>query len=454
MISFFSRLFGKKKDYAAQRGDMQSSDVKDRMALAKGKNTKAEILYYLAVNDPEEKVRAAVVKNNSLPMKVAPVVAKDKSENVRFVLAERLCKILPDAGQDKHSQLYAHVAQAMATLALDEVLKIRKALSSALKDSVYAPPDVVKQLAMDVQREVAEPILRHCTALSDEDILEIIQEHPDPWAVRTIADRFEVTESVSHAVITKNDRPAGEVLLNNENALISAQTFSIIVERAKEFEEWQRPLAVRKKLPKSLVDVLAGFASEAVRAILEARNDFAEDELEKVVDTFERRMDFANDKTDDAQRDETPLEKAQRLNKDGRLDDEAITDAIGMRDTEFIYCALAVLANTNYKMAEKICDMKAPKPIIALVWKAGLSMRTALSIQKDFVQVPPKELIYPRGGTDFPLSKKDLNWQLDFLGCAKNKIKIIRGFRGKNQLRHYLINAVIRCINQTIGITR
>ena len=33
--------------------------------------------------------------------------------------------------------------------------------------------------------------------------------------------------------------------------------------------------------------------------------------------------------------------------------------------------------------------------------------------------VPPKELIYPRDGTDYPLSQDDIDWQLEFLGLKK-----------------------------------
>jgi hypothetical protein len=43
-------------------------------------------------------------------------------------------------------------------------------------------------------------------------------------------------------------------------------------------------------------------------------------------------------------------------------------------------------------------------------------MRIALQMQKELAQVPPTELIYPRGGTDYPLDKKELEWQLEFLG--------------------------------------
>jgi hypothetical protein len=60
--------------------------------------------------------------------------------------------------------------------------------------------------------------------------------------------------------------------------------------------------------------------------------------------------------------------------------------------------------------------LKAPKPIVAVCWRAGLSMRFALLLQQQLGQVQPTELLYPRGGTDYPLTKDELLWQLNFLG--------------------------------------
>ncbi len=41
-----------------------------------------------------------------------------------------------------------------------ELLKIRKALASTLKDHAYTPPKVAGQLARDVEREVSESTVR------------------------------------------------------------------------------------------------------------------------------------------------------------------------------------------------------------------------------------------------------------------------------------------------------
>ncbi|MCD8571123.1 MAG: hypothetical protein LRY76_06320 [Alphaproteobacteria bacterium] len=136
-----------RKGYKAQTDDLKSADIKRRMTLATDDQTSKEILYYLAEKDPSPKVRKAVAQNASIPLHVTPILATDREADVRLALAKRLVELLPDLTDDKHSQLYAYAVQALGTLALDEVLKIRIALSSTLKDHAHTPPKIAGQLA-------------------------------------------------------------------------------------------------------------------------------------------------------------------------------------------------------------------------------------------------------------------------------------------------------------------
>lgn len=104
------------------------------------------------------------------------------------------------------------------------------------------------------------------------------------------------------------------------------------------------------------------------------------------------------------------------MKKENRLNEEALSDALAMRDRVFVVSALAEMAGTSIEKITKIMEMRAPKPIVALSWKAGLSMRFALKLQQDLVHIKPGDLVYPRGGTDYPFTDQELNWQLEFLG--------------------------------------
>lgn len=416
MGRMFSKYFVKKpKSYAEQRESLKSANVKERMTLAKNSKTNKEILYYLAEKDPEAKVRKAVAENLSMPVQVSPVLAGDSDKDVRLALAKRLFALLPDVSQDEQSQLYAFVVQALGTLALDEVLKIRVALSSTLKDHAHTPPKIAGQLARDVEQEVSEPVLRFCAALSDEDLLDILRGHPASWVIEAIASRGEVSEEISEAVIESKDKHGGAELIGNDGAQITEGLLHTIVQMARNLPEWQKPMAVRKSLPMSIAKELAEFVDASVRELLYQRGDFDESMTEEIAAVFRRRVDFA-----DEVEDETPHQRLRRLIGEGKLTEETISDALAMRDREFAAAALGHMVKATPEKILTIFDMKAAKPVVALAWYAGLTMRMALLLQKEAAHVNPKEIIYPKGGTDYPLSGDDMEWQLEFLGLKKS----------------------------------
>lgn len=384
-----------------------------RLMLARNPKTAQEVLYFMAESDPSARVRRAVAKNTSTPVHASLILAGDKSVDVRLALAGRLVDLLPGLSHDKHSQLYAYVVQALGTLALDEVLKVRKALSSTLKDHAHAPPKVAGQLARDVERVVAEPILRFCAALSDDDLLDILKEHPAGWAVEAVAKRDKVSAPVSQAVIETNHVPAGTALIRNDGADIHSNLLQTIVSRAREYPEWHEPLATRKELPPSMAMALAEFVDDKVRALLQKRADFDEKTSAEIAAVVRRRIDYEEQEQTSA---DTPAQRVNRMVREGSLNEGAIADALAMRDREFVTVALASMTRSSASDIHKVFQMRAAKPIIAMAWKAGLSMRMALRLQQDIAQIPPKELIYPKGGTDYPLTREEIQWQLEFLG--------------------------------------
>ena len=414
-MSFLQNLFGKQKRYDRQKTLVRSENTADRLKLAKSKSTQPELLYYLAQNDPDAAVRREVAKNKSTPVHASSVLARDKDIDVRLALSERLIKLLPNLSKDKQSQLYAFAIQALGTLALDEVLKIRIALSSALKEHAHAPPKVVGQLARDIEREVSEPILRFCLALSDDDLLDILQNHPGDWALEAVAGRQNVSENVSRAIIGRFNESAGLALLKNKNALIAIDTLSSIVEQSKTMKSWQKPIAIRKNLPKHLALELAEFVDEAVRHLLMERTDFDKATLEEITHVVHRRLDFI----DTVETTKISVEeRVRQMIKDKTLNEESLSDALVVSDKELALVSFAALARTSRANMEKIVSLNKPKPIIAACWKAGLSMRTCLRLQKELAHVPSSEIIYPRGGTDYPLDDAEIKFQLKFFDLA------------------------------------
>ena len=401
------------KRYEIEKKQASSKHVKDRLTLAKNDKTHQEILYYLAEKDPDDTVRKAVAENPSTPLQAGQGLAKDNHPDVRLALATRLVSLLPHLNEDTHSQIYAYIVQALSTLALDEVLKIRIALSSTLKDIAQTPPKVANTLARDIEKEVAAPILKYCAALSDNDLIDILKGHPESWAIQAVANRETVSQEVSSAVIETSDPEAGALLMQNQGAIITQIVIEAIIEKAKKIPEWQEPLAKRPSLPPEIAKELASFAHDSVKNILTQRDDFDHEVSDEISKVFERLLELANEnEIDPADMDK----KLKELEKNGRLNEDTLLDYLGMRNRDMTIAILAKLVGTTTENIKRIVDMQAAKPIIAISWKAGLSMRAALQLEKNLAFVDPKSLIYPRDGTEYPFQEDELEWQLEFLG--------------------------------------
>jgi uncharacterized protein (DUF2336 family) len=409
-MKLLEKIFPPKKQKLSddiERALAEKGLERQRRALAENEQTSQEILYFLAEKDDSVKVRRAVAGNPSTPLQAAPILAKDADSDVRLILARRLVKVLPDLSQDRYSQLYAFAVQSLGLLALDEVLKIRRALTETLKDHAHTPPSIAAQLARDLEREVSEPILRFCAALGDDDIVDILKSHPAGWAAEAVANRKTLSPRVSQAVIDTGNPRAGSILLSNAGAEIDLPLLEAIVERAREYPEWHKPLATRKALPPLMAMKLSAYVDGAVKKILLERSDLDAVTIGEITAIVKRRAAYEAQAGDKAQ-EQDAYTRAQAFQREHGITEDSLGDAIAMRDDAFVVACLALCAQTTPENVQKIFDVRAPKSICALSWKAGFSMRFALRLQQTLGRVPPSSLIYPRYGTDYPFPEEDM----------------------------------------------
>ncbi len=411
MLGFLKKIFADEPvSYEVQKRKLDSGEPQQLLELARSEKTLPEILYLLASNQSDD-VRGAVAGNKSTPVHAASIIARDKNADVRLALASRVAGLLPSLTGPEHAQLYGFAVQALGTLVQDEVTQVRKALSDALRDYAKAPPDIVALLARDVEREVAEPILRFCVALADEELLDILSNHPASWVVNTIAERKYINETLANAIIDINDIPAISTLLKNPVAVIEPEKLSEIIERAREYPEWHRPIALRRELSAQLAHRLSGFVDKAILSVLEKRSDFDPETRQAVADIVKRRIAFSSETAT-----EEAAARVERYAREKRLTPEAIQDAMMWHDAEFATLAIAYLSAIHPQVLRRMIETRKPKPVIAFCRKANLPVRMAVDVQRYLAKVPVKEIMYAKQGTDYPLTEDEVKWQLEFFG--------------------------------------
>ncbi len=58
--------------------------------------------------------------------------------------------------------------------------------------------------------------------------------------------------------------------------------------------------------------------------------------------------------------------------------------------------------------------MRSPKGIVAICWKANLSMELAVRLQHNIGSIAPGATLKSENSPDYPLSEAEMLWQIEF----------------------------------------
>lgn len=402
-------------DYETAKKIARSGSYEERTRLAADPALPPELLVFLAA-DTSESVRHALAQNPRLPSAAVRILAKDATEKVRSTVAHHVAALWPErVGHEAMAAFEPESASALAAeallwLATDEALAVRSALATAIADVAVAPPEVANMLALDAAEEVAVPILRHYAHFDDMRLIDILSHRSEAWARRAMAMRRTISGKVSASLLALGDPALTQTLLENEGASIDADAYDGLVAQAQSMAELQGVLSRRHDLPSAAALRLADFVDEQIYNALAARGDFDEATLREVVAVARRRLDWLEGGKLPA------IIRVRDMQYEGKLGDDAIRDALAWRDEEFVKLALAVKSHLYPDAVETLLKSQNPKALVALCWRAGLSARTALALQKSIGGIAPHQLIHPKGGTDFSMTETEMVWHLEFYG--------------------------------------
>lgn len=390
---------------------LEQHNEEARRALAARPDAAPEALFYLAANGSAE-TRRAVAANPGTPAQANRHLADDKDDDVRVQLARKIGQLLPNLPEDASQRMRDLTIETLERLARDAMPRVRQALAEEIKSLDCVPHRIVKAMARDVEA-VAAPILEYSPLLSDADLIEIISSAQASFALLAIARRRPLRASVSEAIATAMDVPAVAELLVNSTAQIRNQTLEKIVRHATTVKEWHLPLVLRSDLSQRAVRRLASFVSKSLIETLAAKHGLDEKTRRHLKDQMKKRVDEGVE--DPAATAVKPPDLAA-LHKKGRLDDSFVESAAESGSRQTVLQALALLARVSPDLAAKIFDSRSTKPIISLVWRAGLGMRTAFKIQTLLLKLPAHQLLPARDGVRFPMSEDEMRWHLDYFG--------------------------------------
>lgn len=380
-----------------------------------------DVLRYLAQNGAVA-TRSAVAANPTTPADANLSLANDAAETVRSVLAAKIGKLFPGMFIAEEEHLRNLAIQTLERLAADEAVRVRKVLAEEIKQLDCIPKQVICRLAQDAHSEVSSPVAEFSPLLTDDDLIELVAAAETNAVMNAVARRKGLSDKVSDAVIATQDTGVVTTLLKNVDASIRKQTLDKLVTQAAEVAEWHGPLVMRTELSPRAVKRLSAFVTTALVRTLVARNNIDEKTQALLTKRLRERRRLAQDLRPGVElnsEESDALADVEMAARSGLLNDSFVARAIEERHRETVICALARLNNINDKVVRTLLEANSAKAITALVWKAGLNMRTAYNIQTTVMRLPADQLMSARDGTEFPMTEEEMRWHLSYVGLEK-----------------------------------
>lgn len=393
--------------YENSRTLARNGGDEQRRELAARRDIRPEILYYLATDKLVE-VRREIATNIQTPRQADRLLVDDVDDEVRCELARKIARLAPHLSREEHDQVYKLTCEILDTLAHDELPRVRQIVSEEIKHSDAIPRDLVKHLARDVELVVSAPVLQYSPLLGDRELLEIIESKPVQGALAAISKRAAVRQPVADAIAERGDEDDIAALLANPSAQIREETLDSLLDTAPEKESWHEPLVERPELSLNAVRRIAKFVGMALLRILDERIDLPEEAVAAVRQAVARRID-----KEGVNGDVGAGLNADKAFKEGKINDELVQAYIDKGDHDFVTKALALKAGLPAAVVKRVISLQGAKSITALVWQAGLGMRTAIQVQLRVARVPPMDVLNAKDGTDYPLTEEELKWHAD-----------------------------------------
>ena len=258
-------------------------------------------------------------------------------------------------------------------------------LSEALSTIDRAPRQTIRKLAFHEQAQVAAPILRQSSCLSDADLLEIVKSRGQQHML-AICDRKALNEALTDALMRFGDVNVSNALARNTGARFSECGYATLVGRAEKDEGLAEKLGVRVDIPGSLLRELIGKVADVVRArFLTAQRPVARQKAQNAGTTTAGQNCPARKAIDYTQ----AQSEVVALNRTGKLNDSLVNRFAVRGEYVLVVAALALKADVKVEAIEPLLEPDRVYGLIVACKAARLTWSATTMIVRNRPNCPP-----------------------------------------------------------------
>lgn len=252
-------------------------------------------------------------------------LAREKSEHARSHLFEVMGDLFMDQARTLTTQERSLMVDILEKLITEVSRDIRARLSQRLATAPGLPRELAVLLAHD-EIDVAAPILMHCAALHQIDLIEVIHQRSRQHML-AIAMRRDLALQVSDALVDSGDVDVIRTLLENHDAQISAATLAYIVEQSKSIDDFQGPLVRRHDLPRELAVKMCYWVSAALRLFILDKFRVDANELDELIEPA-LQAEVKRARANESDPADAAMFLAKELKRKGKLSSKMMIQAL------------------------------------------------------------------------------------------------------------------------------
>jgi uncharacterized protein (DUF2336 family) len=143
-------------------------------------------------------------------------------------------------------------------------------LAERFADAEDAPVGLMRDLANHAF-EVAAPVIQRSKALDEQTLLQIVN-YKSQQHIKAVAQREEVSEALSDAIVKFGDDHALDALMRNEGAEVSRTSMEAAVDRARRNTVLHESVVMRRDLPLDLLNEMYFTVETRLRDQIMQRN--------------------------------------------------------------------------------------------------------------------------------------------------------------------------------------
>lgn len=295
-------------------------------------------------------------------------LAREGSSEKRRELLRQITDVFlaaPEQRNENESVLFDEIVGAVAA---DLETQVRVELARKVAESNAPLSRTARRLAMDTI-EVARPVIERSHALSETDILDVIQQKSQDHML-AVTKRPDIGEKVSSALVAKGEDRVVASLLENRTARMNRETYQAVATRAETRPVLHAPFVRNQHVPLDLLNnVYLHVEGGLRREIMRKFHGVSPAELEAALETSRNHLSSAYGALPDDY--QLARDHVDALDKRGSLKPPVLVQLLRENRRTAFYIAFAKLVDVDFDLARRLVEGKDIDALAMLCRGAG-----------------------------------------------------------------------------------